>query len=251
MALPASCLTKRLFAVAASLLLLLLLAVSAQAQHQVTTCGTTITESGEWTLVNNLNCVGVDGITISASNVTLNLNDHDLTGSSTNIGIHTLDHERIKIFGPSEIRGFSVGVLNERGNEVIVGNILVTGASVAGFVARDEHRLYWGVNGAEKNPVGFWLQSCKSCTLETNVALENIGDGFDIGGEDNRIADENQARENGAIGINVIAGAKGIAVLHCDAWGNSTFDMADQNPTCGSDTWGWNQFNTRNVYCIH
>lgn len=242
----ATCLPKRLFTIAASLLLLILLAGSAWAQHQVTTCNTTITEPGEWNLVNDLNCMGVDGITVSASGVTLNLNSHQITGSSTNTGIHTSEHDTIHILGPGTISGFSVGVLNDGGHNVEVLGVLVTRASVAGFVARGEQGLHWALNGAEGNAVGFWVQSGKSFVIETNTAWDNAGDGFDIAGENIRLLDYNEALNNGAVGINVTAGAKYIAVIFSRSVGNTIFDLQDQNPNCGSDTWRDNESDTRN-----
>lgn len=240
---------KRRFTTAASLLFFLLIAVAAQAQHQVTTCGTVITEPGEWNLVNDLNCIGVDGITVSASNVALNLNEHEITGSSTNIGIHTMDHDRIRIY-KGIVHGFSVGVLNERGHGVVVDVVLATGASMAAFVARDEQDLSWRTDGAERSPIGFLVESCKSCTLETNAARENAGDGFSIAGQSVRLLDYNEAIDNGAIGINVTAGARLIDVISSISVGNTTFDMADQNPNCATDHWSRNEFNTRNQFCI-
>jgi hypothetical protein len=252
MPLHATRLPKRLFTITASLLLLLLLAASAQAQHQVTTCGTIITEPGEWNLVNDLNCTGVDGITVSASDVVLNLNDHEITGSPTNIGIYTREHDRIRIAGPGIIHGFSIGVLNEGGHAVEVGGVLVTHASVAGFVARGGQDLRWVLNGAQANPIGFWVQSGRSFMIETNAAHDNAGDGFNIAGEDIRVTDDNEAINNGAVGINLSAGAKNSSVRFNRSFGNDIFDLADQNPNCGSDHWHNNEAITRNQPgCVH
>ena len=242
-------LKKSVPAIAASLLLLLLLAVPAQAQHEVTACGTTITEPGEWNLVHDLHCVGVDAITVSASDVKLHLNDHHIIGSSTQTGIYTRDHDRIKILGPGSIDSFSIGVLNAGGHDVEVYAVTVNRTSEAGFVARGEQGLVWYSNTAEGNPVGFRLQSCSSCLLDSNVAEGNMGDGFDIAGAGNRV-EYDQAFDNGAIGIKVIAGATGIGIVRNRALGNTTLDIADQNPDCGSDFYRDNELRTGRPSCV-
>lgn len=249
MVLCATRLPKRLFTLVASLLLLLLSAVSAQAQHEVTTCGQTITEPGEWNLVNDLYCVGVDAITVSASDVKLNLNNHRIIGSFTQTGIYTREHDRIHILGPGTVASFQIGVLNSGGHDVEVYGVTVTRTSEAGFVARGEQRLLWYSNTAEDNPVGFRLQSGSSCLLDGNLAEGNFGDGFDIAGDRNMV-EYDQAYDNGRIGINIIAGAKGISIVRNRALANTTFDIADQNPACGSDFYRDNDFRTHNLNCI-
>jgi len=92
----------------------------------INTCGTTITKSGVYTLGTNLSCAsGVDGIDITASNVTLLLNSHTISGATSgncNIsnGIFVDGPSGVNVVGPGTISNFVIGffVENSAGGSV-------------------------------------------------------------------------------------------------------------------------------------
>src|SRR5215471_7431381 len=59
----------------------------AQAQTAITACGKTITEAGNYVVSANLTAAGQDCITITVSNVAIDLKGKTLTGDGTHSGI--------------------------------------------------------------------------------------------------------------------------------------------------------------------
>jgi len=91
-----------------------LLATPAHAATSITACPYTITAPGDYRLDADLSCTG-DAITIQASHVHLNLNTHQLAGSSfTDRGIvvyfATSRLTDVQIKGPGVVTGFGEGI---------------------------------------------------------------------------------------------------------------------------------------------
>jgi hypothetical protein len=245
--------------IAFTLLLLAELAVPAQAQTQITTCGFNIKLAGTYVLANDLlNCPG-DGIDITFGHVTLQLGNHQITGSGTGTGIKIARTEpysirEIKVTGAATISNFDTCVLLYSSLNGDISQITCTGNNT-GFVVERHY------DSADNQ-------------IHDNIATNNHGDGFVIEGEwdhyvGNRssqnggsgfmlaanVAQDNfvngdTAQQNGKDGIEAQAGAVYNMIYENHATGNVTFDLADDNPSGCKNTWYHNSFGTANKKCI-
>lgn len=88
---------------------------------KINTCGFTITTSGVYTLGTNLGPCAGDGIDIYASNVTLLLNGHTISGATSGncndsyginvLGTSSVPLSRVNVLGPGTISNFYIGVV--------------------------------------------------------------------------------------------------------------------------------------------
>jgi parallel beta-helix repeat protein len=249
----------------------LLVAGSASAITSVR-CGSTIKSPGTYQLTTN--CSGA-GITIKASHVVLNLKGHTMTGDEGHVGVYALDVSDVRIVGPGTIRNYNHGVLFEGVSSAYVGDLTtkknfswgilildgssavtverVTAASngKSGVQAVDSTGVLVTRSTLTGNPsagVTFYLDAddsrVENSTFTGNFAgVWSYGDGNEITG--NQIT-------GGAYGIILDDTATNNAVTGNTVTGNSAYDMFDDNgPTCGSNTWSGNTFDTRNQPCIN
>ncbi|MGA2714079.1 MAG: right-handed parallel beta-helix repeat-containing protein [Bryobacteraceae bacterium] len=205
----------------------------------VATCGFVINAPGNYGVVADLNCpAGATAITINASNVSLKLNSHIITGtpgSTTTwpIGINInpgltprLDH--VGIVGPGVIQRF-----NNPGTGILINNTdysLVSGVTVAfngdgieavnnnfltvrssQIVANLDNGLDLGVptnNTFAYNDLsgnhnyGLWMGGGSANIVNNNVASGNGADGITIAGNYSRVY-SNVTNGNGGEGIDV------------------------------------------------
>lgn len=111
------------------------LAAPASAATAITACGTTITAPGSYTLGADIGPCPHDGIDIAASNVTLSLNGHTITGSDTTntsgapedqqIGVHLLNVHGVTVMGPGTITHFDAGVAIDGGYGNVIQGLTV------------------------------------------------------------------------------------------------------------------------------
>src|SRR5262249_6802986 len=88
------------------------------ASNSVASCGTAITNSGTWTLTQNLTCTG-DGIDVQTGNVVLKLNGFTITGPGMNAGTNGIliassggaNLNKVAILGPGTITNFQNGIV--------------------------------------------------------------------------------------------------------------------------------------------
>jgi len=196
------------------------LAVLASAQAwaviPISTCPFTISVPGNYIVTADLLTCAGDGIDINASNVTVNLNGHMITGTPgagtginvTSGGSPRLNH--IGISGPGLIQGFNYGITISNSDYVqvsltTVSNVARAGAggisaenvtylTVAGNVIGGTPKaefiglLVGQSTGAQVtgnqivgNGVGVWLLSGDSNSLTGNVVNGNSGSGIILG----------------------------------------------------------------------
>ena len=94
-------------------------------------CGDVVFEDA--VLDADLNCPpGVDGLTIGASGITLNLGGHTISGNSGNSGIVVWDQDDVSIFNGS-VAGFQYGILGGMTNDLTLENVAVENQSYTGI----------------------------------------------------------------------------------------------------------------------
>lgn len=233
----------------------------------ITTCGTEITKPGDYYLANDLiGCTG-HGIEIRSSRVDLDLRGHTIVttlvrnGFGIKIsggasGVHSLS-----ISGPGLVHGFNAGIdiQNMRFSEIqgvtVTGNIhgitvnrFFDPGPVFGTESRfnvfrrnksvsnfghgitsngGNHNLYEGNFLAGNEGFGLFLFDAVGNKARRNVANRNISGIVTQGG----IGLDNVIREN-------------------TAFGNSSFDLRDENGNCDNNEWQDNTFFASNVACI-
>ncbi len=240
--------------------LLNLAATSARAQNQITTCGTVINTSGDYTLANDLlNCSG-DGIDITADLVTLELGGHQITGSGTGTGIRVefMGHGGIAdvtINGPGTIMNFDNGIVlshsgyGEVSRVTCLGNnsgfTILSGTEFGSF----RNRIHDST--ATMNRVAGFVIGGEAGNFIRNKSNQN-GDGFVLANDDTtgNTLDNNTADQNATDGIEAESGAIDNTITRSSAHRNSAYDLADDNRTC-RNTWDNNRFGRANRDCIH
>lgn len=231
---------------------LLLVTVSAQAQIPVTTCGTTITQPGKYTLANDLlDCPG-DGIVIRSANVSLNLNGHRITGlghSSTHgIQVTLPPRESVIIDGPGTVTNFGTGLELElaHGSAYIAG--VTSQRNYFGFMVMNGSNVTLGNDTAANNvTIGFAIYDTNDSGIFESSAYAN-GDGIVVLGSRNEIV-FNSANKNERNGIVVFGGGHNRISTNT-ALGNSRYDLYQGGENCETNTWVNNAFKTANSPCI-
>ncbi len=110
-------------------------------------------------------------------------------------------------------------------------------------------------NKAIGNVDGFAIEDVAKNTLTSNEAIENHDDGFDVqGGTLQTALLRNKSFHNGGSGIEVDGQQHKLVSNETldNNQGNypDAFDLADENPNCGTNTWKDNTFGTANQPCI-
>jgi hypothetical protein len=273
------------FALQAGLVLALLGAVvPVQAAASITTCGFTITTGGIYNVANDLTGCAGDGIDIEASNVTLNLNGHKITGGGANFGIAVFipgggQLSTILIDGPGLIQGFGVGILINNVTNGKVGHVTSALNTVYGLVTNTKDtqvtnlvltnnvfagNVSFGLllnnskNGSiQNNDVsgngndGIFVRSGTNNQVQQNIANGNHSNGIAFIAESGSSANNNTTNGNSASGIGKDGGSVGMLFQYNTSEGNGGGDMFDGRASCSSDTWQFNTFFTSNQTCIH
>ena len=206
----------------------------------IASCPFVISAPGYYVVAANLTCAG-DGITITASNVSLNLNGHIITGSGpgTGIGIRVqptsgrLNH--VGISGPGLIQTFQDGIDVFSTDDAQVSLVTVAGNSNGvGVVGAGVNRLTIGSNVIARsivglkltgsvnatvtgnqvvgNDFGILLQAGSGNTFSGNTASGNSSFGIEIFGNTSRVS-SNATNGNGDAGIAIGAGATGNQIF--------------------------------------
>jgi parallel beta-helix repeat protein len=252
--------------------------VPAFAVTAISSCAdATISASGNYVVNADLAC----GIAINNSNVSVKLNGHLITGPGSGVGISTFGGDHIAIEGPGLIQNFDAGVQflncnycqvalvtlahNKNGLTLqfasfatIGSNVIVANGTGLGltFVAKSTLQ-YNDVTGNSNS--GISLRGTSEITVNNNVVSGNMIDGIAvtfISGLGNSFlrAYSNTANGNGEAGIDIVSGGgqpdQGNQFFNNTAKGNGTFDLLDQNPSCGTDIWSTDVFFVRNQACV-
>lgn len=223
--------------IAAILLLLAQLAVPAQAQTQITTCGTNIRLAGTYVLANDLlNCPG-DGIDITFGHVTLELGNHQITGSGTGTGIRVARSSglarNVIIHGPATITNFDKGIELVDSQTGEVSRVTCT-ANNTGFTV-DLREDSWDNqlhdNIATMNHGAGFVINDEWSHYDHNQSSQNGGSGFVLTAIDgrNNFVNNNTADQNASDGIEARSGAVQNPIYENHATGKSNLDLADDN----------------------
>jgi parallel beta-helix repeat protein len=213
-------------------ILIALSGMAAQAQTGITTCPYTINTSGFYEVKNELDCFATDGITITASNVTLKLNGFTISGSfngapsavdpvtgailpasDTVRGISVNFNgpgrlQQVNIEGPGFIRKFGTGVFYQNTDFSQVNGV-TTADNVIGFGVSGSTFMTLGSNSAGANKtaddlqeaaIGIFLDRCVNCQVTGNDASGNQVGLLVFEGALNQVHG-NTANGNTAIGI--------------------------------------------------
>jgi len=208
---------------AVALMVPILGVVGASPAHAVVPpCGTTIVQ--DTTLTADMTCPG-DGLYIGASNVTLNLNGHTITGPGPNVrpspnqiysGVNILFGRTGVTVTNGTIRAFTIAAttqVNANGNRLsflrLVNNgqgvltqfLQSTGAASNNNVIHDNTiEASTGANGP-----AVWLQG-DGHTFQTNVVRNNQNSGLTLTGDRNTVAN-NDITANTFLGIELRGGS--------------------------------------------
>jgi parallel beta-helix repeat protein len=234
-------------------------APAATAAPTTVSCGSTIAAAGRYVLA--ADCRGL-GIEITASDVTLRLNGHSMTGTGSGTGsgsgVFVFDDagplSGLTIKGPGRVAGYDAGV------QLGVGDGGVSGSRVSGVTVT-------------RNTDGILLDGGSGNTITNNTANKNVDDGIDLfqatanmvrgntannnnhngialgGGSANAITN-NTTNNNNSDGIAVASGATSNTVSGNTANNNPLDDLLDANPGCDSNSWTGNTFKTASQTCI-
>jgi parallel beta-helix repeat protein len=253
------------------------------------TCPVVIAQSGEYALGTDVGpCLpGVDGIDITASNVTLHLNGHTINGAASDCnhsnGIHVLGTpllplSLVRVLGSGTISNFAIGLQADNSAGSFVKFTTVTAKCSFfsfGFVIQATSSMWkldsnvvrepgissLGIflNGAADNDLvhndvndTMELLNSSNNTVVNNTASDNFGGITLFGTSTNNNIDANTTDNNSAgNGIWLGTGATGNNISGNKSFNNSTFDMEDDNANCDNNKWTGNHFNTANQSCIH
>jgi parallel beta-helix repeat protein len=186
-----------------------------------------ISKSGSYRLTGNLTVPGsVDGIDVTAPNVTIDMNGFSITGTSgTTVGINaslsgeaTVENGSITGFGVGvEVGGFSIVRkvrADENGSGIQGGSFSVIEGCVSNF---------------SLSPTGFEIGCREGCTISGNTANGHggNGDGIDcIGNGFGCVISGNTVTNNGKVGINCLGDG-------CVISGNTAISNGGAGLLCG------------------
>ena len=248
----------------------------------ITDCSKVIDRAGRYFLAKDLKMCQDFGVSITVSNVELELRDHTIQGPSNqggliNVGGNT-GVSNIQIVGPGTLTGGSVGIFfqnvqcSQVNNLVVVGNtlgIVVTGTSGGGgniceaVVGPDDLRSVQTMTGTTStdnefrdNVVAGQIMDGVDVTVPHNRFIHNnlSGNGLSCNGlsancghglflfADNNIVSHNTVDSNRTIGIDVFG--SGSIIDHNTALGNSIDLQDENNGICTDNTWTDNSFNS-------
>lgn len=231
----------------------------ANAQTQITKCGTFITAPGDYVLANDLsNCRAGIIIGAGARDVVLSLAGHRITGAGTAdtvAGIKTQSGAtRIRIQGPGVITGFTAskagGVLFYSTGVHELTAVTSTGNNWGIVLTQGTYRVHGNV--ATNNGDGFVVSTAQGGTadLSDNLASSNRENGIAITGSGGEVRImHNTAAFNGRYGIAAEEGSADSEILTNTALGNGTFDLIDANREC-QNTWADNTFGSSKGPCV-
>jgi hypothetical protein len=253
-----------------------LIAIPAQAAFtDISTCSP-ITQPGDYQVTADLSAGGADCIDIAASNVSLKLNGHIISGARAGVGISLLSPGRldhVSIEGPGLIRNFNSGISLTNTDYSQVNRVTASGNIFIGIAAQNSTFLTlgynvttqngaWGIQvinstnstvafnemngngGAPDNNVGgFWLISGGNNQVNNNQASGNgqssgiFNSGLLISSNGNRIYN-NSTDGNFGAGIEVLTSAANNQIFsNLSSAGNGGFDLLDHNTNCGTNVW--------------
>lgn len=234
------------------------LAVPAQAQTKITKCGTEIKLAGTYVVANDLLNCPADGIDIAFGHVTLELGNHQITGSGAGTGIRVARAaglaRDVMIHGPGTISNFTIGIDLVDSEAGEVSGITCTG-NTTGFtieLRQDSWDNQIHDNIATMNHGDGFVINDDWSHFDRNQSNQNGGSGFVLSAIHGRnsLMNGNTALQNGIDGIQAQSGSIENLIEANRAADNIKFDLADDNPTGCPNFWIHNSFLTSNKKCV-
>lgn len=189
-------------------------------------CGSVITQST--TLTGNMTCPG-DGLFVGASNITLNLNGHTISGPGPNVrptpdniysGVNVNNGRTGVTVTNGTIRGFTIGVttqVNANGNEFSLLHLVNNGQGIltqfnpsTGAASNNNYfhdNIIEGSTGA--NGPAVWLQG-HGHRFQNNIVRNNVNSGLTLTGDNNTVSG-NDITANTFLGIELRGGSASSA----------------------------------------
>ena len=217
------------------------------------TCGDTINLPGNYFLA--ADCTG-DGITITASNVTLKLKGHTMDGTGLlpfPVGISANGVSKVKIIGPGTIQNYVTGILLSSVSDSAVRKVSSLNNKGTGMTLDSSTDTEIEKCVFSENDIGLVLSASSDNKIEGNTANNNDRFGILIvlGSTGNEV-EGNTANSNNGVGIRIRIGPTGNEVEENTASLNSVFDLEDDNFNCDDNEWEDNTFDTAGpTTCIH
>lgn len=161
----------------------------------------TISTGGSYYLTASLTSAGGDGITVTAGNVTIDLNGFTLAGAGSGKGISFSLADNVKIHN-GVIRNWTTGILSDTSAATIVEKVLVTGCtgigisqvSGGGCEVRDCTVRSNGSHGIRVN---------QQAVVVSNVVASNSGSGIRVEGTHGEVRGNSTKFNN--IGVEILA----------------------------------------------
>ena len=242
------------------------------------TCPVLIAQSGDYTLGTDVGpCLpAVDGIDILASGVTLHLQGHTITGTcGSSIGIHVLGTAlapltMVRILGTGTVSTFYTGFQADNSGGSFVKFVTVASQcplgngfyltptssqwKLDGNVVQAPSTSYGIIlDGGDHDLVRNNISDTITVRSDNNVIVNNTasdnGAGIFVEGSNNDIHANTTNNNSGGNGIWLFLGS-GNNITGNTAQNNLPFDLDDDNPDCGTNTWEGNKFTTANQPCI-
>lgn len=184
----------------------------------VTSCGTTLSASGNYSLANDLVACPATAITITAKNVRLNLNDYSISGSNVGTGIEVKSTSGVQIVD-GNISGFVDGIDLNKTSKVFIGNVKVSNNSVNGIYLNTASNNFISGNTVIDNAKGVFLYAASNNNKLIGNTISNNGaaimaadgvtvvraadDGLQINTSNNTTVTGNTIAGNGEDGLEV------------------------------------------------
>jgi parallel beta-helix repeat protein len=229
----------------------------------ITKCGAVIDQPGDYHLAQDLTCSTplTIAIHIVASDVTLHLDGHTLSGGGTgDVGILVGFFRNGPVVSGVTIQGgtvtnffgdvFLVGVTDSKlVNVDAVDTVPKLQSAIVVKNSNDNSIINCTASGSVSD--GITLQNANDNTLISNTTNNNNRAGISIldfgSGATNNIVRANSVQNNG-VGIDVVGTANLIQANK--VFGNSIVDLYDSNSSCDSNVWKSNKFGSANRSCI-
>jgi parallel beta-helix repeat protein len=241
-------------------------------------CPILITQAGDYRLATDVGpCpLGVDGIDILASGVTLHLQGHTITGTCTSgIGIRVLGTPlvpltMVRILGTGTVSTFPTGFQADNSGGSFVKFVTVASTCFMGngfyiTPTSSQWKLDGNVVQAPSTSYGIILRGS-----DNDLVRNNVSDTISVDSDNNVIVNNTASGDGGGIfvessnndihanttndnvssnGIWVFLGS-GNNITGNTAQNNVPFDLDDDNPNCGTNKWEGNKFGSANQSCI-
>jgi len=124
------------------------------------------------------------------------------------------------------------------------GNAVVAPSTSYGIILRGSD------NDLVRNNVSDTISVDSDNNVIVNSTASDNGGGIFVEGSNNDIHANTTNNNSGGNGTWVILGSLGNNITGNTAEGNSPYDLEDDNPNCGTNTWEGNKFTTANMSCI-